>query len=221
VDPADSRSERSLAPSEAEDLSLARDEVRAGLEVRLRTAAELSGVVRDDSGVPVEGASVSCARSDEPDLKPKRARSGAEGVFRITGISAGEHSLVVSAPGYANSRLDGLRVDGLESEQVELVLERGVEVVLDLSGPDGSPLSGASARLVRTDAPDAGSEDPTSAVRALFSGQGTTDASGELELGRFLAGTYELSVWRGLSRKRVPGLVLGGDDSVRLRVTLD
>ena len=221
VDPSDSRSERSLAPSEASDVSLARDEVLAGLEVRLRTAAKLSGVVVDDSGVPVEGASISCMRSDEPDLKPKRARSGADGVFRVTGISAGEHSLVVSAPGYANSRLDGLQVDGLESEEVELVLERGVEVLLDLSAADGSPLSGASARLVRTDAPDAGSEDPTSAVRALFSGQGTTDARGELELGRYQRGTYELSVWRGLSRKRVPGLELGKDDTVRLRVTLD
>ncbi len=221
VDPADSRSERSLAPSEAEDIGLARDEVRAGFEVRLRTAAELTGVVRDDSGAPVGGASVSCTRSDEPDLKPKRARSGEDGLFRITGISAGEHSLIVSAPGYANSRLDGLRVDGLESEEVELVLERGVAVTLDLTGADGAPLSGASARLVRTDAPDAGSEDPTSAVRALFSGRGTTDAAGQLELGRFQRGTYELSVWRGLSRKRVSDIQLGRDDSVRLRVTLD
>ena len=89
-------------------------------------------------------------------------------------------------------------------------------------GADGAPVSGAGARLRRTDAEGFELDDPNRAVRRLFSGKGSTDDRGELVLGRFVAGTYELSVWRGLERLKQPGVeVQAGDEELRLRVTLD
>ncbi len=222
VNPRGAKGSQPLASSEPERFFLALNEVRSGVEVRLRSAAQLTGTVRDESGAPIEGARVTCMRSDEADVKPERTRSEAGGSFRITGLSVGEHSVFVSAPGYADSRSDGVQVVVGEGAPLDVRLERGVSVTLVLTDPSGAFVSGASARLVRTDAPSAEAIEPNRAMRALLSGKATTDASGELELGRYSAGTYELSVWRGLSRKKQPGVQLErDDDSMRLRVTLD
>lgn len=211
-----------LAPPEPLILTLGRDERRDDLELRLARAASLEGVVLDAERRPVGGARVLARPRGSGGMRPARATSDQEGHFELTGIGAGEYSLQATADGFAGVREESVRVSGEPNEPLELVLERGVRVRVEVVGPDGSPLAGAGARLERTDAAGFEVPDPNGAVRRLFSGQGTTDEEGELVLGRFVQGTYELSVWRGLSRHKQPGVEVGdGEGELRLRVTLE
>ncbi|HIG11269.1 MAG: carboxypeptidase-like regulatory domain-containing protein [bacterium] len=211
----------SLAAPEPQAVELGRDELRLDHEIRLRHAAELSGIVFGDNGELLAGAKIVARRADDSGLKAGQARTGAEGEFRLRGLSAGQYDLVAAHEGYASRRLAAVTVSGEGQALIRIILERGVEVTLVLTGADGLPLSGASARLERTDAPGADAGDPGRAVRALFAGQASTDAEGHLGLGRFEAGTYQLTVWRGLERKEVPGIQLApSSKSKRVRVSL-
>ncbi|MCB9913831.1 MAG: carboxypeptidase regulatory-like domain-containing protein [Planctomycetes bacterium] len=215
------RGEPPLAAPAPLRFELGPDEVRRDVELRLARAAELAGTVLDAGGAPVEGATVLCRREDGAAARPREATSGADGSFVVTGLSVGAHVVQATAPGYAGSRVDGVEVRATAGEPLELRLARGVLVTVVVTGPDGAPLAGAGARLERTDAPGLEVGDPRGAVRRLFSGRATTDAAGELELGRFVPGTYELSVWRGAERLREPDVKLeAGDDERRVRVTL-
>ncbi len=166
-------------------------------------------------------AALSCRPAEGLELRPTRGRTDQEGNFTLKGLAEGSHTLSASAAGFASSRRDGVLVSAEGTPEVELVLERGVEFAVRVFGSDGAPLSGASARLRRTDAPDASTADPGQEVQELFTGDATTDADGRLELGRFVPGVYELSVWRGFDRQTRPSVMLEeGQGRLELRVDL-
>jgi len=210
-----------LAPSERLRLRLSEGGRMESLQVELRPALELRGRVVDELGVPVPDAALSCRPAEGLELRSTRGRTDQEGNFTLKGLAEGSHTLSASAPGFASSRRDGLLVSAEGTPEVELVLERGVEFAVRVFGSDGAPLSGASARLRRTDAPDASTADPGQQVQELFTGDATTDADGRLELGRFVPGVYELTVWRGFDRQTRPSVMLEeGQGRLELRVDL-
>lgn len=212
---------RTLAPSESERLLLGEGGRVEGLTIELRPALSLAGTVVDGEGAPIEGAALLCRREAGSDPRPASARSDAQGAFIVGGLSAGSHTLIVSAEGFASGRRDGIEVGADAQAPIELVLERGVEVSIRVYGADGLPLSGASARLERTDAPDPGTADPGQAVEDLLSGEAVSDSKGRLTLGRFVPGVYELTVWRGFSRLTRPSVLLERAEGRReLRVDL-
>lgn len=118
-------------------------------DVRLALGATLAGRVVDAAGRPVEGARVQVDGE-------RHVVSEADGVFEVTGLPAGETTLVASAAG------------GLPSEPLRCVVTgpaagavRGVELRLRgaprlrgrVLGPDGRPVAGARvARLGDLDA---------------------------------------------------------------------
>jgi protocatechuate 3,4-dioxygenase beta subunit len=192
-----------------------------GLSIELRPALTLTGVVRDEEGLPVAGAALACRLEEGDEIRPARATSDEFGHFTIPGLSAGRHTLSASAPGLATARLDGIELKGDLLPELEVVLERGIEFAIRVYGSDGLPLSGASAQLERTDAPGAALTDPQAAVLGLFSGDGATDSEGRLTLGRFVPGVYELTVWRGFLRQTRPSVILErGQERIELRVHL-
>lgn len=206
-----------LGAPEARTLELREGERRSDLTLHLPSALGLEGRVLDSEGRPVGGARVRALRADGSDLRPQGARAEPDGSFRIGGLAAGTYLLLASAAGHADGRLEGARVEP-GGVPVEVVLPRGVEVVLRVRRPDGSPVAGARGRLTRRDAGPEAALEAERAVEDLFGADSASDGSGRVELGRHAPGSYELSVWRGLSRTSVPDVELRPDETLR---TLD
>jgi len=211
-----------LAASAPQVLEIDESERRTGVLVELPPSLRLVGRLVDESGQPVEGARVLCAREGAGlDARPARASSDPDGRFELTGLAEGAHVLTVSRSGFAAERQGGVEPGSAEGDELVLTLRRGTAVELRVFGPDGQPLAGASARFQRTDQPGAETADPGGAVIDLFNGKRTTDGEGRLELGRFVPGIYELEVWRGPLRRLRPSVqVEAGDDVLELRVDL-
>ncbi|MBK7878646.1 MAG: sigma-70 family RNA polymerase sigma factor [Planctomycetes bacterium] len=110
------------------------------LEIRLGPGAALRGRVVDETGAPVAGAEV-----EGTNATSSRVRSDASGRFVLEGLSPDETwlSVWIAAEGHAGLRRDF--EDGkVPAEEVEFVLERGVDVPGVVVDTDGRPLAGAS-----------------------------------------------------------------------------
>jgi hypothetical protein len=139
----------------------------SGLTVRLREGAELSGTVRDDSGSPVPGATVSVVGC--PGLCPHVAVTDAEGRYRFDALVPGR-AMRVHADGEASGHLgqwyrepgssEEARLDlaaGQVRAGVDLVLARGAFLsVRVLDDRTGLPLEGMSAELQSLGGPNLG-----------------------------------------------------------------
>lgn len=128
-----------------------------GLQVRLREGAELTGTVRDDTGAPVPGATVSVLGC--PGLCQSVARTDDEGLFRFAALVPGrgmrlraeaEEAGYVS-PWYLDQAAGEAPIDlvaGQRLSGVDLVLTRGAYVgVRVVDERTGSPVPGVSADL--------------------------------------------------------------------------
>ena len=78
-------------------------------------SATVQGVVRADTGAPVPGAVVVIAG--------KQAETNAVGVFEVSGVPVGQHTLAVTAHGFQQGRI-ALTLERPEVEKVSLVLHR-------------------------------------------------------------------------------------------------
>jgi hypothetical protein len=113
--------------------------------LRLRPAQTLTGTVRDDTGRPVEGATVRILedRSFTPGPGPQvLARSGRDGRWRIEGMLYGDFLLIVQAPwgvaAAATASIEDRDVAGLDT-----VLARTWPVTGRMTDKKGRPLAGA------------------------------------------------------------------------------
>ncbi|MDP6538678.1 MAG: carboxypeptidase-like regulatory domain-containing protein [Planctomycetota bacterium] len=211
-----------LAAPEPIVLELAESETARGIEVTLRAALALRGVVRDPDGATVAGAAVLASREDEGDLLPVRARSDEAGEFRLESLSPATYTLTATKDGFAPARLEGVVVSTDEQrEAIELRLAEGIEVIAVVRGADG-PVSGARGRLRRTDAQGAEAGPVGGGFRSFFAGEGASDSDGRLALGHHGPGVYEVSVWRGLARATLEEVVLEeGTEQVEIDVDLE
>lgn len=139
----------------------------AGLRVRLREGAVLSGTVRDDTGAPVPGAEVSVLGCRG--LCPRHAVTDADGGYRFDAVVPGR-GMRVRADAQAGGYLGGwyresagegeARIDlaaGQSREGVDVVLTRGALLVVEvLDDRTGAPLAGVSAELQSLDSPNVG-----------------------------------------------------------------
>jgi hypothetical protein len=102
-------------------------------ELLLEPGATLHGIVVDGDGAAVANAAVLLGDETDLDLFDPRGRTGADGRFRIAGVSSRSSRLVVWAPGFAPSTVDLLLPqDVLAPDPVRFVLEPGstIEVVV-------------------------------------------------------------------------------------------
>ncbi|HEX8617741.1 MAG TPA: carboxypeptidase regulatory-like domain-containing protein, partial [Thermoanaerobaculia bacterium] len=70
------------------------------------------------------------------------------GAFTLENVPAGAMSLVASAPGYASTRLNVTVEEGKTLSDVVLQLDAGVRLTGRVTGPNGSPLSDVSVRIL-------------------------------------------------------------------------
>ncbi len=187
---------------EAADLApvtLTRVAAGAPLRITLARGGLIEGVVKDgQTGAPLAGARVEAAEEGgaaglvvpwDPDSGRMRARTDAQGRFRLAGVGSRLQSVSAVARGYGRATRRSVRAGA----RADLLLFPGASIVGSVRGPSGEPVAGA--RIV---------------VEALtgYSGMGmrtgleASDASGRFEILGLAPGTYRLSV-------RHPDLALG------------
>lgn len=127
-----------------------------GAEVRLPREMAIAGIVKDGAGQPVRGVALWARPKELPpafgdaDDDVSWARTGADGRFRIGRLSAGLHSIRVSAPDSAGA-MEPVDAPAGKTD-LEIVLAAGLEAPLTVLDADGKPVEGA---IVFIDRPNA------------------------------------------------------------------
>lgn len=127
------------------------------LVLTMKIGGAISGIVIDESGVPLEGAVV--AVRDEwlgdvnPESLPNKAISDAAGQFTIRSLPAGYHNLICSNAGYLTVEMSEIAVEeGMNTANVELRLTQGALLEGMVTDFAGEPIEGA--RVVAIDTSD-------------------------------------------------------------------
>jgi hypothetical protein len=184
------------------------------LSIKLEFGATVRGVVTDGrTGQAVMGARIAAVPENAPiattvcdcDFGNVRALTDSQGQFRLTGLSAGRHTVVASVPGRGLARTVG--VQGGSSVELRLVPAPFLSgTVID---PDGRPLADAVVRAI--------SSDPRyeSVVEI-------TDHLGRFDLGLPVQGEYSILARH---RKFAPGFstargVIGDKTAPRMTVAM-
>ncbi|RMG16709.1 MAG: carboxypeptidase regulatory-like domain-containing protein, partial [Planctomycetota bacterium] len=127
-----------FAPTRAQVVRLASGEDRDLGELALRASCSLRGRVLSADGLPLAGAEVVAdGRAQEV-----RARTDAEGRFRLAGLGEGLFVVGASLRGWVSAVARDVPVTAGGGGEVELRLERAGSLGGTLRGPDGQPLSG-------------------------------------------------------------------------------
>src|SRR5450759_4824144 len=124
-------------------LSLPSGGTKSDVAIVMRRGATISGVVKDVNDQPIADVEVQVdpsvnfragaggmiatfARIGGPSARPK-TKTAADGTFHITGMSVGEYALQVRKPGFANERVDPVKVTDKGAESVAVTLGPGAE----------------------------------------------------------------------------------------------
>ena len=171
----------------------------SGVNVGLRRGAEIRGTVRDDAGVPVEGALIKVVGC-MPNC-PLIVSSDESGAYHIVGVSPGSRLGVVAwkgdqlvrqwYPGRPNaSKANDIALEpGDTIDSIDFALSRAAFMTVPVTGADsGDPLPGAIVLLVS-------STDSFQRHYALRSKEGP----GRMRLGPLHPGSYKLTVMPGAS----------------------
>lgn len=136
---------------------LAANEKHALGEVLLEPGSRLDGVVRDDRGNAVANARVLLGEESDLDLFDAKTRTGADGVFRLSGVTHRSTRLVARAAGFA-ARVVELELprDVLSRSPLVVTLERGSTIELSVAGELAG--EGALVQLRRGDSVVASAE---------------------------------------------------------------
>ena len=163
-------------------LRLAPGETRSGVDITLHPGGvELSGTVKDVGGGPVEGAWVRASMQARPTIGAARARSLADGSFRLW-VAPGNIDLFARADGYA----DAWRRSAAPAHSVEILLTPGSS----LSGRVVDAATGravAGARVSTFLDPDLSDHDVSSGTRATA----LADDDGRFRFTRLAPGRYK------------------------------
>jgi hypothetical protein len=170
-----------------------------GGEVLLEPGARVHGVVQDQGGSPVAGASVLLGEESDLDLFEPHVRTGADGSFRISGVTSRSSRLVVRAPGFAARSIDlQLPQDVLGSAPLVVVLEQGSTIEVTV---EGGARNGGIVQLRRQGRLVASTE---------------VDDSGRASFSNRSAGTYSVQLFG--SQMAPVDVVVGATPTVSVRL---
>jgi hypothetical protein len=128
--------------------------------------ATLHGQVTDPSGAVIPGAAISLARGDSPGAAPIQTQSGADGQYTLRALAPGSYSISVTASGFAPLTIPNVTLAAGQSKELKLPLaiaveEQQVQVQGETQSVGLNPDQNAGAVVIKGDALDALSDDPT------------------------------------------------------------
>lgn len=185
--------------------------------LRVERLGAIEGVLVGADGAPIAGSEIvlggglgeagfvdgdDMELSLAPTRRNQQARSGADGAFRLEGVSPGTVTVRATGKGHRPARADGIKVIAAQTTSgVRLVADRGAVARVRVVDAAGAPVAGAKVRANKPGSASqgfqAGEGDVSVAVRAATvssdSGDmeilgdgplasGTTDADGRCEL---------------------------------------
>jgi hypothetical protein len=154
-------------------------------------ASSIAGIVRDEIGMPLEGARVVAARGVDWFPGGEAATTDAEGRFRIPGLGPGEHRLSASAPGFVPIVKTVHLEAGRKHDEVVVALRRGASIGGTVIDDRGRPIQGAKVASYRERELGPGVN-----VENLDSAEAVeTDASGYFVLAGLEADNVVVRVW--------------------------
>ena len=165
--------ERGLEVAPGEDLD--------GLRFELERGHTVTGRVYDDSGRPLPEARVELVRQSDARLLVPRssATADADGVYELTGVPAGEHSLASQHEGFVRQVRDLTVVEG--ENRLDFRLRPGLAVSGRVVDETGAPVDGAEVALVGH-----------GSMPGLGRGTETSDEAGAFRIEGVEPGSYRL-----------------------------
>ena len=165
--------------------------------------AAVSGRVTDgERGMPNVPVALTPVNAPSRNPSPLRARTGADGRYRIEGVPPGRYQVTPLSPAYVVKNLEqwmagkALEVSAGESvENVDFTLERGAVITGRVTDADGNPVVNEPVRAVFADDAQQQRGLPLSVMGRP--GDHMTDDRGVYRIYGLPAGRYRLSVGRG------------------------
>ncbi len=127
----------------------------AGLDLYLRRAAHVAGIVVDPGGTPVPGASLWASRyrasGEDAPLAPLARETGPDGRFAAD-VEPGLYRLVARSPGFAEGRSGELDLaEGSSREDLRLALAAGGEIDGTVVDSAGAPVASGRVQALLAD----------------------------------------------------------------------
>lgn len=167
-----------------------------GIMVRMTRGGTIVGRVLDDAGQPIPGAVVEShdevwsddafmrVLGDIGDGSEKSARTGADGTFKLAGLTPANYQLLVRHKDFAQEKITGLVVtEGQETRTSDAILPRGGIVSGVVYGPGGTPVAGAQVKMFPTT--------PSGRTHTVI-----TEANGSFEVRSVREGGYKIHATR-------------------------
>lgn len=189
------------AGGRSESITVAAEEDRAGVVIRLVKGATLSGIVRNDAGEPVKGARISLAQPSVPGADPagelfkkliqqqmrtpgsRSAVTDDKGQWKIAHVLGGTYSVKVEHGDYTEAKSPPVDCpDRGEVAAPDVVLKRGGIIRGTVRNKDGTPDAKATVMI--------SSDDPT----RPFNRSQKTDANGTFSVKGLRPGNYRVVV---------------------------
>jgi len=180
-------------------------EHRRGVDFRLSIGGGVRGVVRDELGQPVPDAAIYVYDSTGRAVEPLSFdRSDSSGEFHVRSLAPGDYGVQARTESRAGPLSELVAVRSQETAELDVLVEAGTVLEVEVRGPDGEPVE-AAVQVLDEDGRDlAGVVSFEDVVDAFQSGSAAT-----LQLlGPFAPGRYRVSA-------KVPGV--GSDEK---KVTL-
>ena len=204
-------------------ISCGAGDTKTGVDVKLRVGATLSGKVKDDQGLPIEGALVRwTAVAEDPNDWGIRWRlrsatptiTDGKGEFRIPNVETGALVVQVTSDRYLPWSTKDVKGEEAKSSELDVRLKLGAAIAGQVLGADNKPVSSATitCNFMGKNEDDG---DPFSNDR----GQATSDSAGNFRVEGLAAGSYEVQAKATGAAPSEPVVIPAGGASVTLRLS--
>ncbi len=206
-----------------ESLACAAGETKTGVDVKLRVGATLAGKVRDDQGLPIEGALVrwTAIAEDGNDWAIRwRLRSATptitdgKGEFRITNVETGALVVQVTAERHLPWSTKDVKAEEAKSADLDVRLKLGAVISGQVVGADNKPVASATVSCDFK-----GPQDEDSDQFSNERDQATTDSTGSFRVEGLAAGSYEVQAKATGAAPSEPLVTTAGGAPVTLRLS--